>query len=105
MGARVVGTGEGYGFQEEVFTDERGQACIEVARSENNGADYDRDGISNEQFLILLDVLEPLNQQVLSRPFERTLPTPIVNATCADLERCDPLEIRFRSALPENAIR
>ena len=54
----VTGVNHGYHYNE--ISDQNGKACVEVGRSESNGADFDGDGLSNELFDVEITASSPL---------------------------------------------
>ena len=97
-GADVRLKGVSHGYVANDLSDTNGYACIEVARSESDGADFDGDGLSNEGFDVDVSIETPPGVQ-LSRPETRRSVTPTNDANCGQPDNCEVLQFQFQRCL------
>ncbi len=91
----VIGVNHGYHYNE--ISDQEGKACIEVGRSESNGADFDGDGLSNERFDVEITATSPLGRQRLLPSSDRIESTPTVEADCRMPSACQEITFTFQN--------
>ena len=95
LGAPIQVRGVSHGYFTEVFTDANGRGCVEVGRSESDGADFDGDGLSNELFDVEISVLEPLRPRRLIVPMEKVESTPTTAGSCREPSSCSQLNFAY----------
>ena len=97
FGSEINITGVNHGYHYNEISDQNGKACVEVGRSESNGADFDGDGLSNELFDVEITASSPLGRQRLLPSSDRIESTPTVDANCRMPSACEEITFTFQN--------
>gem|GEM_PF-5437953 len=88
----ITAVGSGYGFVTGAWTDQTGATCIELARSEPAGEDYDYDGDKGETYFVDLTAISDIRYERIE-----SQQVPREAGSCAQPASCTPLDIQFQT--------
>ena len=97
FGSEITITGVNHGYHYSEISNQDGQACVEVGRSESDGADFDGDGLSNELFDVEITASSPLGRQRLLPSSDRIESTPTITADCRMPSACEEITFTFQN--------
>lgn len=97
FGSQINITGVNHGYRYSEISNQEGQACVEVGRSESENQDFDGDGLSNERFDVEISATSPLGRQRLLPATDRIESTPIIDSDCRTPSQCESLTFTFQN--------